>query len=306
MDGGRQEIKAKNLDRDDPPITGKVVACLWASCWSLFEHSFATLHRTFGQDDPTARFISESLDGVHVRLLLSKSCPSKAAISRSNAVCCTVLTTQRLCSAGQTALQGTCPKIYRIEIKQNHQTALEKKNKLKCRPCLRGCSGQRWPNLRAGALCFFTTLWFPKPRFLPNLQGVRLQTEKVRELMYRCVEMDHLLSAPSTITTSSQGGASQPTIASIWGLLGEWIKTGKHYENCIFHYMYYMYSCVGFYLGRFTGLAKFACESILGTFRVCCFNQRTSHLSFDFFCKILQQSVNLYLDFRSLLFGDTF
>ena len=215
MDGGRQEIKAKNLDRDDPPITGEVVACLWASCWSLSEHSFATLHRTFGQDDPTARFISESLDGVHVRLLLSKSCPSKATISRSNAVCCTVLTTQRLCSAGQTALQGTCPKIYRIEIKQNHQTALEKKNKLKCPPCLRGCSGQRWPNLRAGALCFFTMLWFPKPRCLPNLQGVRLQTEKVRELMYRCVEMDHLLSAPSTITTSSQGGASQPTIASI-------------------------------------------------------------------------------------------
>ena len=49
MDGGRQEIKAKNLDRDDPPITGKVVACLWASCWSLFEHSFATLHRTLAR-----------------------------------------------------------------------------------------------------------------------------------------------------------------------------------------------------------------------------------------------------------------
>ena len=49
---------------------------------------------------------------------------------------------------------------------------------------------------------------------LPKLQGVRLQTEKVPELMYQCVEMDHLLSA-STIPTSSQGGASQPTIASI-------------------------------------------------------------------------------------------
>ena len=28
MDGGRQEIKTKNWDRDHPPITGKVVSCL--------------------------------------------------------------------------------------------------------------------------------------------------------------------------------------------------------------------------------------------------------------------------------------
>ena len=62
------------------------------------------------------------------------------------------------------------PQTCQIERKQNHQKALERKRKLKCRPCLRGCSGQRWPNLRAGALWFFLSLlWLPKPRFhCPN------------------------------------------------------------------------------------------------------------------------------------------